>query len=166
MKKSILIISSLLVVALFTGNAFAWGPCKGRGMGDGPGQNAFNALSQDQKDQVNALRQDFIDATYDIRAARFAKHQEIRMLMETSAPDRAKLETLSDEMMDIQKQLNGKRIDFQLAVKKIAPELNLEQGFGRGHGKRFGKDGQRGCQGKGQGQRRGQGQGSGYNCPN
>ena len=160
MKKSIIIISSLLIVALVSGSAFAWGQgkCQGRGQGMGYGDNqdcpryggeqgAFNDLSKDQRDALGTLRQGFIDETYELRSAKFAKRQEMKMLMETSEPDRAKLDKLSQEITDLQKQVMGKRIDFMLAAKKIAPELGMGKGFGQGRGKWSGK----GCQGQGYG---------------
>ncbi|MDA3789168.1 MAG: periplasmic heavy metal sensor [Desulfobacula sp.] len=162
MKKSIIIISSLLIVALVSGSAFAWGQgkCQGRGMGYsdnqdcpryGGEQGAFNDLSKDQIDALSALRQGFIDETYELRYAKFAKRQEMRMLMETSEPDRAKLGKLSQELTDLQKQIRDKRIDFMLAAKKIAPELGMGKGFGQGRGEWSGRGGQRGCQGQGYG---------------
>ena len=161
MKKSIIIISSLLMIALLAGNVFAWGQGKGRGMGSGSnqdcprygGQGAWNDLSQDQRDALNTLRQEFIDETYELRSAKFAKRQEMRMLMQTSEPDRAKLGKLSQEITDLQKQVRDKRIDFQLAAKKIAPELGMGKGFGQGRGKgsNRGGQGQRGFQGQGNG---------------
>ena len=161
MKKSIIIISSLLMVALVAGSTFAWVPGKSRGMGAGynqdcpryGGQGAFNDLSQDQKNELTALRQKFIDETYEVRSAKFAKQQEMRMLMETSDPDRAKLDTLSREITDLQKQVKNKRIDFRLAAKKIAPELGMGRGFGQGSGNGSKRGGQGGCQGQGNGWR-------------
>jgi len=161
MKKSIIIISSLLMVALVSGSAFAWGQgkCQGRGQAMGYGDNqdcpryggeqgTLNDLSKDQKDAISKLRQGFIDETYELRSAKFAKRQEMRMLMETSEPDRAKLDKLSQEIMDLQKQVMSKRIDFILAAKKIAPELVMGKGFGQDRGEWSGRGGQRGCQGQ------------------
>ena len=156
MKKSIIIIGSLLVVALVSGSAFAWGQW-GQGMGYGynqdcqryEGQSALNDLSKDQRKALSELRQKFIDETYELRSAKFAKRQEMRMLMETSEPDRARLDKLSQEITDLQKQAMNKRIDFLLAAKKIAPELGMCRGFGQGHGKGSGRDGQRGFQRQG-----------------
>ena len=161
MKKSIIIISSFLMVALVAGSVFAWGQGKGRGMGSGynqdcpryGGQGVFNDLSQDQRDELTALRQKFIDETYEVRSAKFAKQQEMRMLMETSDPDRAKLAKLSQEITDLQKQVRDKRIDFRLAAKKISPELGMGRGFGQGHGNGSRRGGQGGCQGQGSGWR-------------
>ena len=160
MKKSIIIISSFLMVALVAGSVFAWGPGKGRGTGSGfnqdcprsGGQGAWNNLSQDQRDELSALRQAFIDETYEFRSAKLAKQQEMRMLMETSNPDRAKLEKLSGEITDLQKQVRDKQIDFRLAAKKISPELGMGGGFGQGRGKGLKRGGgQRGFQGQGYG---------------
>lgn len=161
MKKSILIISAILVTALVAANVFAWGQGKGRGMGSGysqdcpryGGQGAFNDLSRDQKDELAALRQKFIDETYEVRSAKFQKQQEMRLLMETSDPDRAKLDTLSQEITDLQKQVRDKRIDFRLAAKKISPELGMGMGFGQGRGHGSKRGGQGGCQGQGNGWR-------------
>ncbi|WP_457553247.1 Spy/CpxP family protein refolding chaperone [Desulfobacula sp.] len=156
MKKSIIIISSLVMVALVSGSVFAWGPGRGRGMGQDysqdcqgyGGQGALNDLSKEQRDELNTLRQKFIDETYELRSAKFAKHQEMRMLMQTSEPDRAKLDKLSQDITNLQKQVRDKSIDFRLAAKKISPELGMGQGMGQGFGQGRGKGLQRGCQGQ------------------
>ena len=155
MKKSIIIISSLLMVSLVAGSVFAQGQGKSQKMGAGynqdcrgyGGQGISNDLSKEQRYQLSALRQTFIDETYEVRAAKFQKRQEMRMLMETSEPDRAKLGKLSKEITDLQKQLRDKQIDFRLVAKKISPELGMGRGFGQGHGKSLKRGGQRGCQG-------------------
>lgn len=164
MKKSIIIISSVVFMALFTGSVFAFGPGMGMGMrgghnfcqgyGDG---NAWNDLSKEQKDELTALRQKFIDETYELRTSELQKHQEMRMLMETSNPDRAKLSKLSAEILDIEKQLREKQIDFQLGAKKISPEIALGAGFGRGKGR---------CGGKGENRYYQQGQDGDRPCNN
>ncbi len=146
MKKTFIIITSLAAIALVAGTGFAWGPGGGgstaAGYGSGwncPGygrQAGFNDLSRDQRNQLQALRQKFIDDTYELRSERFARQQEIRMLMQTSNPDAARLNKLSAEMNDLQKQIMDKRIEFVLAAKKIAPELAMGPGMGYGRGMR------------------------------
>ena len=144
MKKSMIVITSLLAVALMATSAFSRGHgngggqgCGGSGQGYGMnGNNAWNDLSTDQRDELTALKQKFIDDTYELRSDMMVKHQEMRMLMETSSPDRAKLETMSQAVTDLRGQMQSKKIDYQLAAKKIAPELNMgNHGFGnkRGH---------------------------------
>ena len=156
MKKSITIISSVVFVVLFTGSVFAFGPgmgMKGGGCREFGGQEAWNDLSKEQRDELTALRQKFIDETYELRTAEVQKRQEMRMLMETSNPDRAKLSKLSGEILDIEKKLNEKQIDFQLSAKKISPEMAFGEGFGRGHGKFGNRGGNNDCQ-QGQGCKR------------
>ena len=158
MKKSIIIISSLLMVALVAGSVFATGPGKrgnrGHGMGynqDCPrygGQNAVANLSQEQRDQFSAIRQQLIDETYELRSEQFDNQQKMRMLMETSNPDRAKIDKLSQKITAVQKQLRDKQIDFQLAAKKISPELGKGKRFGQGFMAQSNRGGQRGCQGQ------------------
>lgn len=157
MKKTTLIISISLVLALIAGSVFAWGHGKGRGiMGAGHGGQycrgygagtAYNDLSKEQQGQLATLRQAFIDETYELRSTRLEIRQQVRLLMQTSSPDRAKLDALYDEMDAVQKQLRDKRTDFLLEAKKIAPDFNF--GYGRGFG------------GKGHGGRK---PGSGQDC--
>jgi len=148
MKKPIMIISALVLVALIAGNVFAWEHGKGRRTGCG-GQGVWNDLSQDQRDELIALRQKFVDETYELRSANFQKHQEMRLLMETSSPDRAKLDKISRELTDLQQQLRDSRIDFALAAKKISPKLGMGPGFGKGRGNRSGNGCQNGYQKRG-----------------
>ena len=163
MKKSMIVITSLLAVALLATSAFSWGHgkggfgqgCGGSGQGYGiNGTNAWNDLSKEQRDELNALHQKFIDETYETRSAMMVKHQEMRLLMETSSPDRAKLDTLSQAVTDLQSQMRSKRIDYQLAAKEIAPELNFAGMGGRGgYGGKGGKGGNENCPGQARGYR-------------
>jgi zinc resistance-associated protein len=50
--------------------------------------------------------------------------------------------------MDIQKQIKDKHIDFQLAAKKIAPELGMGKGLRQGCGRQAKKGGQNNCPGQ------------------
>ena len=143
MKQTKIAITLLLVLTLLTGSALAWGKGYGRrGCQDG-GQfedchrnGAWSSLSQEQQDQLTALRQKFIDDTYTIRSEKRSKHVEIKALMETSNPDRDTLIQLNQQILDLDQQLMEKRIDFQLEAKKIAPELSFGKKFGKGRGKR------------------------------
>lgn len=134
MKKSLIITSTLLIMAMITTSAFAWGPGRGRGNNqDCPryGQQAdLDNLSEEQKNELSTLRQKFIDDTYETRSAKLQKREELKMLMETSAPDKENLNALTQQISDLQKQLMDKRIDFALEAKKISPELNISQGRG------------------------------------
>ncbi|HCY83614.1 MAG TPA: hypothetical protein DHV36_00600, partial [Desulfobacteraceae bacterium] len=145
MKKARIAIVALLTIGFLATNAFSWGHGSGRRGGcTGQGYGSFANLTPEQTTQLTALKQKFIDETYETRAALMNTHQEIRMLMETSTPSREKLEALSDEALDLMKEMKGKLIDAVLEAKKIAPEFDMSLftghrgGFGR-HG--FGKGG-------------------------
>jgi zinc resistance-associated protein len=156
MKKTMIGIIAIMAVAFLSTSAFSWGNgqrgCGGSGQGgSGYGQgyginnpNAWNDLSKEQRDELTALQQKFIDETYEIRSAMMTQHQEMRLLMETSSPDRAKLETLSKAITDLSGQMRSKRIDLQLAAKKIAPELNIA-GLGKRGGGYGGKNRNANC---------------------
>ncbi|WDP92267.1 MAG: periplasmic heavy metal sensor [Desulfobacter sp.] len=149
MKKSLITLTALLIVGLMASSAFAWGHGQGRRGGcGGEGRAVYNNLTPEQQTQLRELRQQFVDETYETRSAMMTKHQELRMLMETSSPDKAKLQGLSDEILGLKKVLADKRIDFSLKAKDIAPELNFMAFGGRHHGRG-------GFGGKGDGNRRG-----------
>ncbi len=92
------------------------------------GQNWGN-LTDDQKSKLNALRQQFTDETATARASIIAKQEEIRIFMETTSPDKAKLKALSNELTELQKQVTEKKIDLTLEAKKIAPDINMSMEF-------------------------------------
>lgn len=146
MKKQALILTTIIftlvtVTSAFAGNCREW---KNRGAQDcprfmdGPGQQ-WADLTPEQQTQIKALHQKFIDETAPQRVAMVSKHEAIRILMETSAPDRDQLVSLTNELADLQKTVMASGIDFTLEAKKIAPELSLPMifngmGMGKGHG--------------------------------
>lgn len=137
MKKTMIVLTALLTVGFLATNAFAQGNHGGskRGNCSGQGYAATASLSQEQQTELNTLQQKFIDETYETRSAMMNKHQEIRLLMETSNPDKAKLGSLSNELLDLKKAVEDKRIDFVLEAKKVAPELKMSSfGHHRGNG--------------------------------
>ena len=169
MKKALILITALIAVGLLSTYAFSWGPGKGMGGYGGstncPGidRNAYADLTDAQKDEITTLRQKFIDDTYELRASMMQKHNEIRLLMETSQPDRTQLIRLNTEVSDLMKQLHENRIDFMLAAKKVAPELRLGQGMGDRNHKGYGK-GDCPKSGQGYGKKNSDGRGRGSGC--
>jgi zinc resistance-associated protein len=150
MKKQTLVITAIIFTLMtISAPAFAgnYGAQKNRYNQNcprymkGPGQN-WAGLTQEQQTQIKALRQTFVDATASQRISMVSKHEAIRILMETSTPDRDKLIALTVELADLQKTVMAKGIDFALEAKKIAPELRLPMLFrGMGMGMIQGKGG-------------------------
>jgi len=136
MKKATLIIAAIIFAFVASTSAFAWGPGQGKHQGRGfdrecpRGGSEWNAkLTDDQKKQLKELRQKFVDETADLRIDLHSKSEKMRILLETSGPDREELKSLAKEMSDLKGQLMAKQIDLRLEAKKIAPELRTGKGF-------------------------------------
>ncbi len=100
----------------------------------GKQKRPWQKLTQEQRDQLKTLHQQFIDETVSNRTAIANVYNELQMLMETSAPDRDKLVSLIKKMQPLKTEMAIKRIDLQLKAKKIAPELPHSFFIGRrGH---------------------------------
>ncbi len=96
MKKSIVLIISLLAIAVIASSTFSWAHRQGRsghsGMSHGECVNhAGKKLSQEQREQLSALRHRFTDETVETRTAIANLYNEINMKMKTSGPDRNEL---------------------------------------------------------------------------
>lgn len=153
MKKQIIIIAALVfTIAGLSGTAFSWGHGQENGKRScGAGFNspmcargAMANLTESQKTQLQDLHQKFIDDTASTRIAMHAKQEELRILMQTSAPEKAKLIQVANELGDLKKAMMEKRINLALDAKKIAPEVNFpldHKGFEKrcGMGKSMGK---------------------------
>lgn len=136
MKKQA-IVKTAVVFTMITmaGTAFAMD----KAVKNGHGMNSANhtqiyaqewaELTDDQRSGLNALHQQFTDETATARASIIAKYEEIKILMGTTSPDKAKLKALSNELAELQKQVAAKEIDLALEAKKIAPTINIPMGF-------------------------------------
>lgn len=94
-------------------------------------------LTDEQRDRLKSLRQSFIDETATSRAAIAAKREEIRILMETTSPDRTKITALSSELGKLQQEIMIKEIDLAIEARKIAPGIKwpiASLGMARHHG--------------------------------
>ncbi len=152
MKKSLTLIITVLTIALMASTAFCWTNTKG-GMNKGSKAHRGRAcqnLSPEQLDQLKALHQKFIDDTVKERTEIAGLRMKMKMIMETSTPDKEELVSIVEKLGPLQTEMAVKRIDFQLAAKKISPDF---QGFGMGRGPGMGR-------GHGMGQ--GPGKGSGF----
>lgn len=152
-KQATITIAVLFTVVTMVGTSFAGNGAFRRGhhqMGfDGYARSCYQdwaKLTDDQKNRLKALHQQFIDETASARASIISRHEEIRILMETTSPDPARLHALSSELIEFTKQVMDKNIDMALSAKKIAPELDISMMIG-GHG----------CMGRGMGMGMGMG---------
>nr|WP_320017472.1 periplasmic heavy metal sensor [uncultured Desulfobacter sp.] len=162
MKKTLAVLTILIITCAFSASAFAYSQKQGKGKGlKQTKSRACMNLTDEQQKQLRDLHQKFIDDTYEMRADMMTLNQQIRMYMETSDPDPSKLKGMVTEKADLAKDLAVKSLEFALDARKISPELKyMPMGMGRGVG---GHDMGYGSRGRGHGYH-GFGRGAGFNC--
>ncbi|MEW6078610.1 MAG: periplasmic heavy metal sensor [Thermodesulfobacteriota bacterium] len=137
---------TLLLIVTASSSAFAWGmgadcPCPqafacGIGSGCPCGENparwdARDDLTSDQKDQLAALNQKFIDDTAETRIALNTAYKNLAVLMRTSDPDRKSIQSVLKEISALSATLMEKQVDYQLEARKIAPDAGTGNMFRR-----------------------------------
>lgn len=87
--------------------------------GDCPGPKA--PLTQEQRDAVHKLTQDFMDKTLGVRQALIVRKAELKAQLISPTPDVAKVENLSREIGE----LRGKMLSARLAYRAELARLGL-----------------------------------------
>jgi Spy/CpxP family protein refolding chaperone len=138
-KTIITAVASVAVIG-FAINAFAHGGMGwGGGMGHhgqgwhhrgdyGPGYD--DQMSKEQYKQFEQKREAFFKETQDLRANLYDKERELQSELAKAKPDAAKASGLQKEISELQAQLDQKRIDHMLEMRKVAP--NAGRGYVRG----------------------------------
>lgn len=137
MKKFVMALAVVAVVALVSANAMARGMHGWQGNGYGMGYGMGYTSQVDQK-----AYQDFLDSTADLRAAVRADRAEIAAIMAGQNPDAKRVRALTE---NIDKNVT--------AIQDKAEALGLPQNGGMGYGFRHG--GMMGYNGRG----------NGFGCP-
>ena len=135
--------------------------CGGYGQGQGKGGCGYGPrwadLTDEQREQMEAERQTFFDATKQARQDLYAKRLALKAEMAKSAPEMKTAQTLQKEISTIEADLDQKRLTHIMAMRKINPDAGrgfFGDGPGKGH--------------RGPGHHYGKGRGMGYgpeNCP-
>jgi Spy/CpxP family protein refolding chaperone len=152
----------------FAATSFAgWGRGGGGncgGQGGGWGQRGSAApgyqgnLSDEQITRLDKERQVFFEETQNLRENLYQKELELRSELAKEDPDAQKATGLQTEISELTAQLDQKRIDHRIKMKKENPEFFAGRGYGQG-GRGMG----RGFNGQGMGRGfRGQGCGGCY----
>ena len=157
MNKKTERIIILTVVAIFglTTLAFAgWGRGYGHMMGRGdwgPGwhhmdgygysEGGYGYLSDEEITKLDQQRDEFFKATENIRQKLYEKELALRSELAKENPDTSKASNLQSEISSLQSDLDQKRVDYNIRVKKSVP--NYDQGS-RGYGPMMGGYGPRG----------------------
>jgi Spy/CpxP family protein refolding chaperone len=128
--SKVLIILTVIAIAGFGAYAFAdWGMGYGRygmgmhggGMGYG-GQGYMGNLSADEIGALDQERAAFFKATEDLRQDIYAKELELRSELAKQNPDTQKAAKLQKEISELVAQLDRKRVEHVVKMKKINPD--------------------------------------------
>ncbi len=143
MKKMMVVLAAVAVLLGIT-YAYAQGPGFGPGPGPGRGQGACgdcgncgksSPLTQEQRTQLQELRQKFMNETATLRESIRTTRQDLRTLWRDP---NAKAETLlakEKELRTLQDQMKDAAVQHKIEVRKILTPEQLSQGpMGRGHG--------------------------------
>lgn len=143
MKRALIVIGIMVLVAAITIPVMAQGPGAGMGRmmhGYGPGDPANcprhgasdDKLTDEQRTQLDKLHQKFFDNTAAVRSQMAAKRSELQILMNTSNPDLEKAKALQKEVSDLKGKMGQERINLFAEEKKINPDARFGMGWGRG----------------------------------
>lgn len=168
MKKTVMVVGLVGLMALTASAAFAWGPGFGRGMGMGfgpgygygygPGPAVAN-LSPDQTAKIQKIQGDRYVEMTKVRSEMFAKAGELQALFREPALDQTKIAAKQKEIAALQAQMQEKALAARTAVAEVlTPEQRAQMpAFGPGMGPGFGPG-----RGMGYGPRMGFGPGMGF----
>ncbi len=150
-----IVIATVVFILGYGVNAFAgWGRGPGSGGCGGPGGRWGGAgygdtsLSAEQFKQMDEQRQSFFENTATLRQDIYQKDLDLRSELAKETPDTAQASRLRKELSQLEADLEQKRFDHMMAMRKISPEAG-RGGYGRGvRGSGYGN-----CQRGGGGQR-------------
>lgn len=117
------------------GNHMGSGYGMHRGWADGPrgygGQGYQSDLSAEDLTRLDKERQAFFDATSELRGALYQKELELRSEMAKAEPDAKKAAGLQKEISNLEGQLDQRRLDHQIKMRKDFPRSGyMGQGYG------------------------------------
>ena len=145
MKKTMVVVGLISVIALTAATVFAWGPGFGRGMGMcyGPGMASLN-LTPEQLTKIQKIQADRYVEMVPVRTEMFAKRTELRNLFREPVLDQAKIAAKQKEITTLQAQMQEKALDTRTAVAEtLTPEQRAQlpasgKGMGPGAGSEVG----------------------------
>ena len=132
----ILVIAAVAVLAFVAHASAEWGMGYGhhgwmhQGMGrhyggyGGPGYGAFGNLSEDEIKKMDEERTAFFDATKDFRQEIYQKRLELSSELAKKNPDAAKAAALQKDISGVKAQLEQKRLDHIIRLRKINPDFS------------------------------------------
>ncbi len=144
MKKTAIMIVSVMLIGLMTYPVFAGGGGWGggrhmKGYHNGPCYN-WNAgnFSEEQRSQLDGLDKEFYNSTAELRIRIRTKIAELNSALAGTDLDLENLKGLQKEISDLRAEMAQKRLNYRVEVREIAPEAAAYAG-GYGPGSGWGK---------------------------
>jgi Spy/CpxP family protein refolding chaperone len=114
-KTAVIVLSLVLAAALMTSAAFA-GPWGGRFYGMGP---VIPNLTPEQSAKILALQQANLEKVTPVQQELFSKKMELRSLWLNQNPDQAKISALQQEIFNLVDQLQQESIKLRADILKV-----------------------------------------------
>jgi len=142
--KIFMVLAIVAVLGIAVSSFAGWGRGGGRGWGGNCGGSGYGSrgyggqgyqsdLSDEDIAKLNQERQAFSEATSDLRENLYQKELELRSELAKQDPDAKKAVAIQKEISNLESQLDQKRLDQRLKMKKGFPQLGYRgQGDGRG----------------------------------
>jgi len=145
-KTAVVAITVMVAVVLVVGWAFAHGPWSARGYGY-HGQrrgDPYSKLSPEQREKIQAQEEKFYQDTAELRRELQKKRLDLQGLWIDPKADPEKIKAKQREVSELQRRIQEKALDHQLAVRELLPEEEIGQGawcpgYGMGHGQHHGR---------------------------
>ena len=142
--KIFMVLAIVAVLGIAVSSFAGWGRGGGRGWGGNCGGSGYGSrgyggqgyqsdLSDEDIAKLNQERQAFSEATSDFRENLYQKELELRSELAKPDPDAKKAVAIQKEISNLESQLDQKRLDQRLKMKKGFPQSGYRgQGYGRG----------------------------------
>jgi len=120
-----------------------YGPENCPGYNGGNGQGIWSQLSEEERNQLTQARDKFIEQTKGLRDQLFAKRDALSDELAKDSPDVTTASKIQNEISELKKQLDQKRLEHLIEIKKINPKLGngyarWKGGAGAGAGSGYG----------------------------
>jgi Spy/CpxP family protein refolding chaperone len=145
-KTALVVIGVTVAVVLVGGWAFAHGPWGARGYGHhGYGSGyPYSSLSPEQREKLQAQEQKFYQDTAEFRRELYQKRLELEVLWADPKADPEKIKAKQREVSELQRRIQEKALEHQLAIRDLLPEEGIGSGswcpgYGMGYGHHYGR---------------------------
>ncbi|MDH4320772.1 MAG: periplasmic heavy metal sensor [Desulfobulbaceae bacterium] len=151
MKKTLLAIAGIGLLSAFLahpvlshnpGGFMGQHMAAGEHMGAGGHHGAWfdnDALTEEQQQAIDKLRNDFAAETKELRLKLRQKAAELQAVLASPTPDQATARKIQKELNSLRNTLAEKRLDIDLQVNQIAPEAMAGNGLCAGPGQGRGR---------------------------